>query len=149
MKDFESHVEAQSRHVREADKPKKRKQKKKKSKFSTNRKKGGRKPKKTGNGRRGKRMKLRTTSTCSNISCLNTLVKVLRLSKDNVPNFFAQYNRMNKRLTTLSSKKNKSSNMNASLDHLAVALGGNQSLRNNTPVCKGRYNSSEAEKVVG
>ena len=149
MKDFESHVEAQSRHVREADKPKKRKQKKKTSKISNPGKKGGRKPKKNGDGRRGKRMKVRTTSTCSNISCLNTLVKLLKLSKDNVPNFLAQYKRMNNRLKTLSSKKSKSSNMNASLDHLAVALGGNQSLRNNTPVCKGRYNSSEAEEVVG
>ena len=118
--------------------------------------KGRRKHKKSGKGRRKKgnpdrrrkiRTKVRTTSTCSNVSCLNNLLQVLKVDKDTVQNFMQQKKRMDTRLKLLSNKNNKSSKVNESLDHLAAALGGNQSLRNNTPVCGGRYNNSQAQEV--
>ena len=120
------------------------------------RKKGRRKQRKSRNGvqKKGKagsrqrlRTKVRTTSTCSNVSCLNNLLQVLKVDKDTVQNFMQQKKRMDTRLKLLSNKNNKSSKVNESLDHLAAALGGNQSLRNNTPVCGGRYNNSQAQEV--
>ena len=90
----------------------------------------------------------RTTRTCSEISCLNNLLQVLKVDKDTVQNFIQQKKRMDTRLKLLLNKNNKSSKVNESLDHLAIALGGNASLRNNTPVCGGRYNNSDAEEVV-
>ena len=112
-----------------------------------NRKKG-KKGKRKKSKRRGNRVTgLRSSDTCSDISCLNNLLQVLKVDKDTVANFMQQKKRMDSRLKLLLSKNNKSSKVNESLDHLALALGGNQSLRNNTPVCGGRYNNSDAQEV--
>ena len=46
-------------------------------------------------------------------------------------------------------KSNKSSKVNDSLTHLALALGGELALRNSSPVCGGRYNNSVAQEVGG
>ena len=173
MKNFESNVEPLTRQVREAGKPgekkkgkkmmkkrknlkktlKKRKDGKGKNKKNKKAKKGSGKRKtqkgrnRKSGGRRGTRPRVRTSSTCSNISCLNNLLQVLKVDKDTVANFMSQKKRMDSRLKLLLNKNNKSSKVNESLDHLALALGGNQSLRNNTPVCGGRYNNSAAQEV--
>ena len=57
-------------------------------------------------GKRGKAEKIRKetskqdSSACKGISCLNSLIKVLKINKDAVVNFIAQRNRMNRNLKT-------------------------------------------------
>ena len=57
-------------------------------------------------GKRGKVENIRKetsrqdSSTCKGISCLNSLLKVLKINKDTVVNFIAQRNRMYRNLNT-------------------------------------------------
>lgn len=147
---------------KETNKGNKNKKMKKKMSVKVGKGKGNRKAlrgkkgkKKTGNFRRGKnqkqrgkfRGKIRTTSSCNNISCLNNLLQVLKIDKDTVANFLKQKKRLESNLNLMSSKSNKSSKVNDSLTHLALALGGELALRNSSPVCGGRYNNTVAQEV--
>ena len=114
-------------------KRKKSTRKPRKSKGEEKKKSGKGKKSKAGRKRGGNTL-VRQSSTCSEISCLNNLLQVLKVDKDTVQNFIQQKKRMESKLGLLSNKNNKSSNMNASLEHLAMALGGNQSLRKDSEI---------------
>ena len=149
---------------KETNKGNKNKKMKKKMSVKVGKGKGNRKglrgkkgKKKTGKFQRGKTQKqrgkfggkIRATSGCNNISCLNNLLQVLKIDKDTVANFLKQKKRLESNLNLMSSKSNKSSKVNDSLTHLALALGGELALRNSSPVCGGRYNNSVAQEVGG
>merc|ERR1712106_1185102 len=95
-------------------------------------------------GGKGRQTTTTTTDTCQNITCLNNLLKVLKINKDMVQNFMQQKNRMDARLKLAGKKGNKSSTTNASLDLLSGSLGGINALSKSSPICAGRYNESKA-----
>jgi len=139
--------------VRQKKGRKGRKGKGKKSRVRKNRKGKNKKKKQTGKGRRRKSGKRRssktqpkTTTKCSNITCLNNLLQVLKIDRDTVQNFISQKKRIEKRMKLIVSKSGKSNKTAESLNHLVLALGGRSSLKNNTPVCGGRWNNSDAQK---
>ena len=156
MKDVERNVEALSRQVREAAKERKRSAKKKPKKKrkdgnvkKRNFNKSKRKASKNSSGKKGGRKKnqpggSRTTRTCSEISCLNNLLQVLKIDKDTVQNFMQQKKRLDKKLNLASNKKGKSNVTGETVAALRKSLGGEKALKNNRPVCHGRYNITDA-----
>ena len=91
-----------------------------------------------------KKTKLRQSSSCQNISCLNNLLQVLKIDKDTVQNFMQQKKRLDKKLNLASNKKGKSNVTGETVAALRKSLGGEKALKNNRPVCHGRYNITDA-----
>ena len=116
------------------------------------RNKGRKKGKGKGNGKNKKRKrknqrkntKLRQSSSCQNISCLNNLLQVLKIDKDTVQNFMQQKKRIDKKLSLASNKGGKSNVTGSAMESLQKSLGGADALKNNRPVCHGRYNITDA-----
>ena len=88
-----------------------------------------------------------SSEECQDVECLNTLVQVLRMNRDSVTNFLKQRKRLVSRISLLANKASKNNKTNASLDHLADALGGSTTLKSSSPICGGRYNSTSATQV--
>ena len=129
-------------------KDKKRKDKKKRTKKKKG--KGSRKRKNTRNEKRRKGQKispiLRQDNSCKNVTCLNTMLQVMKIKKDQVKNFLKQNIRITKKLALAGNKGSKSSNVNSSISSLASSLGGESALSNNRAVCHGKYNITEANE---
>ena len=75
---------------------------------------------------------------------MNNLLQVLKIDKDTVQNFMQQKNRIDKRLSLADNKKGKSNVTARAMESLAESLGGSEALKNNRPVCHGRYNITDA-----
>ena len=89
-------------------------------------------------------MQSRQSSSCQNISCLNNLLQVLKIDKDTVQNFMQQKKRIDKKLSLATSKQGKSNVTGSAMASLQKSLGGAEALKNNRPVCHGRYNITDA-----
>ena len=96
--------------------------------------------------RRNKKSKTRQNSSCQNITCLNNLLQVLKIDKDTVQNFMQQKKRIDKKLSLAASKKGKSNVTSKAQATLATSLGGTGALKNNCPMCRGRYNVTDGDK---
>lgn len=130
-------------------KQKSRKTKKKKDMKKSSKKKKNTKTKKRGKKRRKSQKRYPTArqdSSCKNVTCLNTMVQVMKIRKDQVKNFLKQNIRITKKLTLAGNKGNKSSNVNTSLSSLQDSLGGETALSKNRAVCHGKYNITEANE---
>ena len=111
------------------------------------RNKGKNKSRKNGKkARRNKKSKTRQNSSCHNITCLNNLLQVLKIDKDTVQNFMQQKKRIDKKLSLAASKKGKSNVTSKAQATLATSLGGTGALKNNCPMCRGRYNVTDGDK---
>ena len=151
--------------MQKTKKKKKKNSKKRKERISEKKKKKerGRKGKKT-KGRKRRKLNLESgrknpnknknrQSTnnssvgCQDIECLNKLVQVLKMNKDTVQNFIKQKKRMLARLSVIANKKKKKSKTSASMSSLTNALGGSNTLKNKTPICSGKYNSTDGMEV--
>lgn len=84
---------------------------------------------------------------CQDIECLNNLVLVLKIKKDQVKNFLKQRKRMVSRLGIIEKKFEKSNKSLAPLSSLMDALGGSNTVKSNSPICSASYNSSTALKA--
>merc|ERR1712228_957520 len=105
------------------------------------------------NGRvkaKGKRRKSskQSTGSCQNVTCLNTLLQVLKIDKDTVQNFIQQKKRIDSRLSLAGKKGNKSDSTDATMKLLSASLGGTKALTKNAPICAGRYNESKGMEGV-
>ena len=81
------------------------------------------------------------------MTCLNTMLQVLKINKDQVQNFLKQNIRITKKIALAGSKGSKSSNVNSSLSSLMSSLGGESALKNNRAVCHGKYNITDANEA--
>ena len=120
------------------------KKKKKKGRVNKRRRKGNGKRNKRKRKNQRKNKKLRQSSSCQNISCLNNLLQVLKIDKDTVQNFMQQKKRIDKKLSLATSKQGKSNATGLAVASLQKSLGGAEALKNNRPVCHGRYNITDA-----
>lgn len=101
--------------------------------------------KKTGKRRNNRRKeKIRETSSCHNLMCLNNLALVLKIDKDTVQNFMQQKIRIDRRLRLIHSKGGKNKLTMEAMLTLQESLGGADALKNNRPFCWGRYNTTDA-----
>jgi len=105
------------------------------------------------NGRvkaKGKKRKSskQSTGSCQNVTCLNTLLQVLKIDKDTVQNFIQQKKRIDSRLSLAGKKGNKSDSTDATMKLLSASLGGTKALTKNAPICAGRYNESKGMEGV-
>ena len=91
-----------------------------------------------------KKIQSKQSSSCQNISCLNNLLQVLKIDKDTVQNFMQQKKRIDKKLSLATNKQGKSNVTGSALESLQKSLGGADALKNNRPVCHGRYNITDA-----
>ena len=119
--------------------------KKKNTKKNGNKKKKGKASKKRRKGQR-KVLMTRKENSCQNVTCLNTMVQVMKIKKDQVKNFLKQNIRITKKLALAGNKGSKSSNVNSSLSSLGSSLGGESALSNKRAVCHGKYNITEANE---
>ena len=126
------------------DKKKNRKNRKKRRKNRKKKRRNGKDKKKKKTSKWKKKKKLRQSSSCQNISCLNNLLLVLKIDKDTVQNFMQQKKRIDKKLNLSNSKKGKSNVTAQAKASLQNSLGGEKALNNNRPVCHGRYNITDA-----
>ena len=122
---------------------KSRSKKKKKSKSSKNTQNSKNKKRRRGHK---KRPIPRQDSSCKNVTCLNTMLQVMKIKKDQVKNFLKQNIRITKKLALAGNKGSKSSNVNSSISSLASSLGGESALSNKRAVCHGKYNITEANE---
>ena len=125
----------------------KRNRRRKTKKDKKKRKKGKRKNKKKrrkGKWTKKRKIQSRQSSSCQNISCLNNLLQVLKIDKDTVQNFMQQKKRIDKKLSLATSKQGKSNVTGSAMASLQKSLGGAEALKNNRPVCHGRYNITDA-----
>ena len=125
----------------------KRNRRRKTKKDKKKRKKGKRKnKKKRRKGKWTKKRKIQSgqSSSCQNISCLNNLLQVLKIDKDTVQNFMQQKKRIDKKLSLATNKQGKSNVTGSAMASLQKSLGGADALKNNRPVCHGRYNITDA-----
>ena len=88
-----------------------------------------------------------TSSACSNLTCLNSLVSVLKFEKDTVRNFLAQEKRTNNKLSLMQNKQNRSDKYQDTAVFLEKRLGNTAAHKSDGPLCKGSYNTSEGIKV--
>ena len=88
-----------------------------------------------------------TPSACSNLTCLNSLVSVLKFEKDTVRNFLAQEKRTNNKLSLMQNKQNRSDKYQDTAVFLEKRLGNTAAHKSDGPLCKGSYNTSEGIKV--
>ena len=129
----------------------KKKNKSRKNGKKARRNKGKNKGRKNGkkarrNKEKNKKSKTRQNSSCQNITCLNNLLQVLKIDKDTVQNFMQQKKRIDKKLSLAASKKGKSNVTSKAQATLATSLGGTGALKNNCPMCRGRYNVTDGDK---
>ena len=131
------------------NKSKKRKGKKRKDKGKMKKRNGKskRKSKKRRNQQRETPNNVKQVSSCRNVTCLNTMLQVLKINKDQVQNFLKQNIRITKKIALAGSKGSKSSNVNSSLSSLMSSLGGESALKNNRAVCHGKYNITDANEA--
>ena len=130
------------------------KRKNKKNKKAKKKRKG--KGKGKGKGRKKKRKNRKKKKNdfkdsrqgCQNVTCLNTLLQVLKINKDTVTNFLKQKKRLLTRVRLLENKGKKSNKTSTSATALGESLGGSTSLKSYSPICGGRYNSTTATKVT-
>ena len=87
------------------------------------------------------------SSACSNLTCLNSLVSVLKFEKDTVRNFLAQEKRTNNKLSLMQNKQNRSDKYQDTAVFLEKRLGNTAAHKSDGPLCKGSYNTSEGIKV--
>ena len=124
---------------------KRNKNKKKKNRRRKKKSKKARRNKNKSKRRQGKTAKkTRQNPSCQNISCLNNLLQVLKIDKDTVQNFMQQKKRIDKKLSLAGNKKGKSNVTSSAMTSLAKSLGGTEALKNDRPVCHGRYNVTDA-----
>jgi len=105
------------------------------------------------NGRvkaKGKKRKSskQSTGSCQNVSCLNTLLQVLKIDKDTVQNFIQQKKRIDSRVSLAGKKGNKSDSTDGTMKLLSASLGGTKALTKNAPICAGRYNETKGMEGV-
>ena len=131
------------------NKSKKRKGKKRKDKGKMKKRNGKskRKSKKRRNQQRETPNNVKQVSSCRNVTCLNTMLQVLKINKDQVQNFLKQNIRITKKIALAGSKGSKSSNVKSSLSSLMSSLGGESALKNNRAVCHGKYNITDANEA--
>ena len=87
------------------------------------------------------------STSCKNITCLNDMLEVLKIDKDTVQNFIQQKRRLDARLHLAEKKRNKSDDFETTRDYLVLSLGGEKALANDSPICAGKVNTTEARNV--
>ena len=124
-------------------KSEKKKNKKKAKRRQKKRGKKGEKKRKNGDKKRKNKAEARDSTCDLSTTCVNLAVNSMRMIKDKVANFEAQYRRITKKSKLGDNKSSKQNEFLPVLARLADAAGGNIS----APVCSGSTNNTGAETM--